>query len=250
MQHVILGAGPAGVTAAETIRAADKSASITMISGEPEPPYSRMAIPYLLHGSIEERGTYLRQTDGHYDQLGIAYKQGPVSAVDTRNKNVHLPGGELMSYDKLLVATGASPITPPIPGADLPGVHNCWTLDDARAILKLADRGAPVVLVGAGFIGSIVLEALYQRGCRITVVEIAPRMVARMMDETAGGMLGSWCEAKGVKVITDTRVEEISTTTGGSDLAVRLSNRSLIPAKLVVLAAGVRPNVDFLADSG
>ena len=250
MQHVILGAGPAGVTAAETIRATDKSASITMIGSEPEPPYSRMAIPYFLHGSIEEHGTYLRQTEGHYDQLCITYKIGLVVGVDVARKKVLMSGGEEVSYDKLLIATGASPVIPPIPGTNLDGVHNCWTLADARAILKRADRGAPVVLVGAGFIGSIVLQALYKRGCKLTVVEIAPRMVARMMDETAGGMLGSWCQAKGVRVITDTRVEDISATSGGADLAVRLSNRSLIPAKLVVLAAGVRPNVGFLDGSG
>lgn len=250
MQYVILGAGPAGVTAAETIRAHDKSGTITLVGGEPEPPYSRMAIPYLLHGSIEERGTYLRQDDNHYNTLGITYKTGTAERVDPVTKKVALAGGETIAYDKLLLATGASPIIPPIPGADLEGVHNCWTLADAREILKRADRGAPVVLVGAGFIGSIVLEALYQRGCRLTVVEIAPRMVARMMDETAGGMLGRWCEAKGVNVVTDTRVEEISKTGGGSELAVRLSNRSLVPAQLVVLAAGVRPNIGFLEPSG
>lgn len=250
MQYVILGAGPAGVTAAETIRAHDKAGSITLIGGEPEPPYSRMAIPYLLHGSIEEHGTYLRQNNSHYQDLGITYKNGRAERVDPVTKRVALEGGETVAYDKLLIATGASPIAPPIPGADLEGVHNCWTLSDAREILKLADRNAPVVLVGAGFIGSIVLEALYQRGCRLTVVEIAPRMVARMMDETAGGMLGDWCRAKGVDVVTDTRVEEISQTTGGADLAVRLSNRSLIPAQLVVMAAGVRPNLGFLESSG
>lgn len=250
MQYVILGAGPAGVTAAETIRSHDKTGSITLISGEPEPPYSRMAIPYLLHGSIEEHGTYLRQDDNHYNQLNIGYKQGQAQRVDTAAKTVHLASGETVSYDKLLLSVGASPVSPPIPGADLDGVHNCWTLADAREILKLADEGAPVVLVGAGFIGSIVLEALYQRGCKLTVVEIAPRMVARMMDETAGGMLGRWCEAKGVNVVTDTKVEEIAKADGGADMVVRLSNRSLVPAKLVVMAAGVRPNTDFLEGSG
>jgi NAD(P)H-nitrite reductase large subunit len=252
MKYVILGAGPAGVTAAETIRSVDKTGAITLIGGEPEPPYSRMAIPYLLHGNIDESGTYLRQTDGHYEQHGIEYKTGRAGGVDTRTKTLYMSGGEELAYDKLLLATGASPIIPPIRGANLEGVHNCWTLDDAREILKLADKGAPVVLVGAGFIGSIVLEALYQRGCDLTVVEIAPRMVARMMDETAGGMLGRWCEEKGVNVVTGTLVEEISPVTGQGDagLSVKLSNGSSVPAKLVVLAAGVRSNVGFLVGSG
>lgn len=252
MKYVVLGAGPAGVTAAETLRALDRNASITLVSGEPEPPYSRMAIPYLLAGSIAEKGTYLRQKAGHYDDLAIRNVHGRVGGLDTREKKLYISGGETLGYDKLLVATGASPMTPPVPGANLDGVVNCWTLADARQILASADEGMPVVLVGAGFIGSIVLEALYARGCQLTVVEIAPRMVARMMDETAGGMLGRWCRAKGVDVRTGTRVMSISqgSGAGGSRLSVKLSDGSAIPARLVVLAAGVRSNTGFLVGSG
>jgi NAD(P)H-nitrite reductase large subunit len=108
-----------------------------------------------------------------------------------------------------------------------------------------------VVLVGAGFIGSIILEALWLRGCDITVVELAPRMVARMMDETAGGMLGRWCQSKGVKVLTNTKVDAISpgSGVGGSRLVVHLSNGAHVPAALAVLAVGVRSNTGFLAGS-
>ncbi len=251
MDYVVLGAGPAGVTAAETLRSADKSARITMIGGELEAPYSRMAIPYLLHGDIEEHGTYLRQTPGHYSHLGIDYRNGTAKSLDTAGRKLVMAGGETYSYDRLLIATGASPIIPRFPGSGLDGVHTCWTLADARAILGLAEKGAPVVLVGAGFIGSIVLEALYARGCDLTVVEIAPRMVARMMDETAGGMLTRWCEAKGVKVLTGTKVESIAQAWNGTEpLYVGLSNGKTVPAKLVVLAAGVRSNTGFLAGSG
>ena len=252
MNYVILGAGPAGVTAAETIRGLDRTGSITLIGGEPEPPYSRMAIPYLLHGGIKEPGTYLRQDPKHYDALNIKYVTGKVGGIDTKSKRLFMSGADTLSYDKLLIATGASPIIPRVPGANLPGVHTCWTLPDAREILRLADKGAPVVLVGAGFIGSIVLEALHQRGCDLTVVEVAPRMVARMMDETAGGMLGRWCVHKGVKVKTNTKVQTIAQAEGGNGatLTVGLSEGSSVPAKLVVLAAGVRSNTSFLIGSG
>jgi len=252
MDYVILGAGPAGVTAAETIRGLDKNGRITLIGGEPEPPYSRMAIPYLLHGAVGEHGTYLRQDDDHYKKLNITYVTGKVGGIDTKSKKLFLSGVSAMPYDKLLIATGASPIIPRVPGANLPGVHSCWTLPDAREILRLADKGAPVVLVGAGFIGSIVLEALHQRGCDLTVVEVAPRMVARMMDETAGGMLGRWCVSKGVKVLTSTKVQTISQAAGanGATLSVGLSDGTSVPAKLVVLAAGVRSNTSFLTGSG
>jgi NAD(P)H-nitrite reductase large subunit len=252
MDYVVLGAGPAGVTAAETLRGLDRDARITLIGGEPGPPYSRMAIPYLLQGNIEEKGTYLRQKPGHYDELGVSYLQGPASAIDVSNKRLCLAAGAELRYDKLLIATGASPVNPAIEGTGLPGVHSCWTLDDAREILKRAEPEAPLVLVGAGFIGSIVLEALYVRGCQLTVVEIAPRMVARMMDDTAAGMLKRWCEAQGVRVLTGTRVERIARVLNGgegADFRVSLSNGDTIPARLVVLAAGVRSNVEFLRDS-
>ena len=252
MNYVIIGAGPAGVTAAEAVRSVDKHGSITIIGGEGEPPYSRMAIPYLLHGDIAEQGTYLRQKADHYDTLKITYKQAKVSGIDVPNRKVVTSTIEQIPYDKLLLATGATPIIPRVEGADLAGVHTCWTLSDARAIAAQVGKGANVVLVGAGFIGCIVLEALHQVGCNITVVELAPRMVARMMDETAGGMLGRWCTKQGVRVLTNTKVDKIwqGSGVGGSKFSVGLSNGEFIPAQLVVLAAGVRSNIGFLAGTG
>lgn len=251
MNYVILGAGPAGVTAAETLRSVDADANITLIGGEPEPPYSRMALPYLIYGKIDEGGTYLRQEPTHYDKLRIRYLTGRCGGIDPKAKQLFLSGGEMLPYDKLLIATGANPIMPPIPGSNLEGVETCWTLEDGRNILKLADKGSPVVLVGAGFIGSIILEALYLRGCEITVVELAPRMVARMMDDTAGGMLGRWCQSKGVRVLTNTRVNSISKgAEGGARLSVGFSNGQSADADLVVMAVGVRSNTGFLVGSG
>lgn len=252
MNYVILGAGPAGVTAAETLRQYAPKAHITMVGGEAEQPYSRMAIPYLLDGRIGEKGTHLRQKDGHYKDHGIEYVTGRAGGIDAQGHKLFLDGNRALSYDKLLLATGASPIIPRMEGANSEGVHTCWTLSDAREILKYADRGSEVVLVGAGFIGCIVLEALHMRGCNLTVVELAPRMVARMMDETAGGMLTRWCREHGVAVHTGTKVEMIlpGSGSGSSRHVVHLSNGKAIPAKLVVLAAGVRSNIGYLTGSG
>src|SRR3990170_7200343 len=112
MNYVIIGAGPAGVTAAETVRSVDKAGNILMISSEPEPPYSRMAIPYLLHGDIAEKGTYLRQTAGHYDDLKIDYKMAKVAGIDVVGRKVVTTDIEQIPYDRLLIATGATPIIP------------------------------------------------------------------------------------------------------------------------------------------
>ena len=196
MQHVIVGAGPAGVVAAETLRKGDRSAGIVLIGDEPEPPYSRMAIPYVLDGSVEESGTFLRKTDGHYEGLGIEYRQGRAESVAPADGALTLSGGERVSYDRLLLATGATPFQPPVPGLDSPGVHNCWTLADCRQIASRLTADSHVVLIGAGFIGCIILEALAKRCGKLTVVEMEERMVSRMMDTTASGMLERWCDGQ------------------------------------------------------
>jgi len=256
-RYVIAGAGPAGVIAAETLRAADPAGDVLMIAGEPGPPYSRMAIPYYLTGMIDEAGTRLRKTAGHYDDLGIRVRHGRIQRVFPDDGKLALEGGGSVAFERLLLATGASPIRPPIEGLDLPGVHPCWTLEDARDIVRLAQPGAHVVLLGAGFIGCIILESLVARGVELTVVEMGDRMVPRMLDATAGGMLKRWCEGKGLRVLASTSITRIQPArdaakdgTGGDNLSVELSDGQTIPAHLVVMAAGVRSNMAMLEGSG
>ena len=248
MKHVILGNGPAGVIAAEIIRKRAPNDQIVMIGSEDVPPYSRMAIPYLLMGNIQESGTYLRKDPEHFQKLKIEQVHGKVSSVDTKAKKLELEDGQSISFDKLLIATGSVPVQPPIPGIDLPGVHPCWTMEDARAITKLAKPGSRVLQMGAGFIGCIILEALASRGVDLTVVEMGDRMVPRMMTTVAGGMIKKWVEEKGVQVHTNTKVDAITQTNSG--LAVKLSNGKSLEVDLVISATGVRPNVAYLKSSG
>jgi NAD(P)H-nitrite reductase large subunit len=251
MQHVIAGAGPAGVIAAETLRKIDPTSAVTLIGDEPEPPYSRMAIPYLLIDRIDEAGTYLRKSKAHFKQLGIEVRQGRVTSVEPTQNRIGLDGGGSLKYDRLLLATGARPILPPIPGIKLAGVHPCWTLHDSRAIAKLARPGSKVVLIGAGFIGCIILEALAKRGVHLTVVETGDRMVPRMMNQTAGGLIKNWCEKKGIAVHTSTSVTAIEENKKSKvPLTVRLSGGENVDAELVIVATGVRPNVEFAEKSG
>jgi NAD(P)H-nitrite reductase large subunit len=245
--HVILGAGPAGVIAAETIRKHAPLDVITVVGDEREPPYSRMAIPYLMMGNVDERGTYLRKSPSHYTDLKINVVQAVVKRVDVAGRRIALNSGDSIAFDTLLIATGSHPVQPPIPGIDSSGVHNCWTLEDARAIMALATKGARVLQLGAGFIGCIIMEALAARGVQLSVVEMGDRMVPRMMGPTAGGMIRDWCEAKGVQVFTGTRVEAVQ---AGTPLQVRLSNGKTVAADLVISAAGVRPAIGFLENSG
>ena len=248
MKHLILGAGPAGVIAAETIRKHAPHDEITLVGDEPEAPYSRMAIPYLLIGNIGEAGTHLRHSAGHFEAHRIALKRGRAVALDTSARTVKLDSGETLAYDRLLITTGSSPATPPIPGIDGPGVRACWTLADARAIMAQATPGARVLQMGAGFIGCIIMEALAARGVKLSVVEMGDRMVPRMMGPTAGGMIKDWCEKKGVAVHTGARVEAIERPAGGA-LRARLSNGQTLEADLVISATGVKPNIGFLEGS-
>ena len=250
MKHLILGNGPAGVIAAETIRQRAPHDEIVMVGSENAPPYSRMAIPYLLMGNIEESGTYLRKDPNHFEKLKIQQVHGKAISIDPKAKKLFLEGqeGVPIAFDRLLIATGSVPVRPPVPGMDLPGVHPCWTLEDARAIAKLAKPGSRVLQMGAGFIGCIILEALANRKVELTVVEMGDRMVPRMMTEVAGGMIKQWVQNKGVQVYTDTRVEEI--VGSGSGLTVKLSNGKAIEVDLVISATGVRPNIEYLNSSG
>lgn len=288
-RHVILGNGPAGVVAAEQIRKQRPRDSIVMVGAEPEPPYSRMAIPYLLIGKVGEKGTYLRKDPEHFSKQNIQEIRARATKLDTSGKKVTLDNGDVLEYDKLLIATGARPISPPIPGVNLPGVHPCWTLENARQIIELAKPGSRVLQMGAGFIGCIIMEALALRGVKLTVVEMGNRMVPRMMTEGAGSMIRDWCIKKGVNVHCSTRVEAIELATDetnkqtgksaeqgllgkitsalgfggsgggsnvvvaaaeGSPLRVKLSNGEVLEVDLVISATGVKPNLDFLEGTG
>jgi NAD(P)H-nitrite reductase large subunit len=249
MRHIILGAGPAGVIAAETIRKHAPADEIYLVGDEPEAPYSRMAIPYLLIGNVDEGGTHLRHAGDHFQRHRIELKRNRAVKVDTAAKTVTMDDGSTHAYDRLLIATGSSPATPPIPGIAGPGVHACWTLADARAIMDLAKPGARVLQMGAGFIGCIIMEALANRGVKLSVVEMGDRMVPRMMGPVAGGMIKTWCEKKGVAVHTGAKVVEI-VRDATPVMKVKLSTGAVIEADLVISATGVKPNIGFLQDSG
>ena len=252
MRYVIIGAGPAGVIAAETLRKLDSDGKITLLGDEPEPPYSRMALPYYLVQRISEQGTYLRKSQDHFDKAGIDLEVERVVRVDADGHRLFLESGATLDYDRLLIATGSSPVSPPIPGMDLPGIFSCWTLADGRNIASRAKPGSRVLLMGAGFIGCIILEALAKSGADLTVVEMGDRMVPRMMNEKAGNLIKQWCIDKGVEVHTSTRVTQIESEGSVSSpvLNVTLENGQTMACDLVVSATGVRPNTAFLDGSG
>jgi NAD(P)H-nitrite reductase large subunit len=278
MKYVIVGAGPAGVVAAETLRKRDSECEITIIGGEAEPPYSRMAIPYFIAGKVDETGTHLRHGASHLADLNITIRQARVDKVLPKENRVVLEApssaapaqeevgffkklfggssapaeaavteGESISYDQLLLATGSRPSMPPISGLEgTAGVYNCWTLDDARNISNIAKEGSNVVLMGAGFVACIIIEALLKRNVNLTLMlGGSGRMVSRMMDHTAGDMIKRWCEDRGVKMITAGTVSGVS-----EGPVLERSNGDKEAVDLIVVATGVKPNIELLEGSG
>lgn len=248
MHHVIIGAGPAAVSAAEHIKKLDARSEVTMLAAEDVPPYSRMAIPYYLVGNIEQEGTYLRKDAAHFDKLGINVRHARASVINPHAKEVTLGDEGTIGYDKLLIATGATATKPPIPGIDLDAVHNCWSLADAHKIIEKAKPGSNVVLMGAGFIGCIILESLAARKVNLTVIEMENRMVSRMTNSTMGTMIKDWCEDQGIRVLTSTKVDRIDSQNGS--LSVSTNTGESIAADLVICATGVRSNTGFIEGCG
>ena len=239
MKHLIIGSGPAGVVAAETLRKADPSAHVTVLCGEGEPPYSRMAIPYLLKGDIDEAGTYFRKDANHYARLRICLDHATAQSVDTVAQTVSLSDGRTLRYDRLLIATGSRPSRERLPGIDSPAVQTCWTLRDARAIMARARPGTRVVQMGAGFVGCIIMEGLLARGVALTILIRSDYMVRRMMSATASRLIQRWCESKGVTILTRTQPKGLVPTADG--MQVDLGEGRALQADMYLSVVGVEP---------
>ncbi len=247
--HVLIGGGPAAINAIETIREYDGGASqITLVSDEPA--YSRMVLPYYLADRIPLKQVFTADA-GYYDRLKVHRRIGPrVTKIDPKAKRLTLQDGNTLAFDNLLIATGASATVPPIPGADLPGVHPLWTLAQTEAVLEAA-RGLTrpeVVFIGAGFIGFIVLNAMYKRGWKLHVVEIADHVLPRMLDRDSAKLVETWLQNKGITLHLGTTAKNI--TGHGGRKRVTLANGQAVDADIVIVATGIRPNMDLTAGSG
>jgi NAD(P)H-nitrite reductase large subunit len=254
MHHVIIGGGPAAINAIETIRQFDGGKSaITLVCDEPA--HSRMALPYWLAGNIPEAQTHTGDA-AYFKRLDVATRFGVrAAAVDPQRRTVTLTDGSTLAFDNLLIATGSSPLAPAIPGADLPGVQPLWSLAHTDKLLKYAESLRPagrtprVVLVGAGFIGFIVMNAMYKRHWELAVVEREGQLLPRMLDARAADHVQRWLAARSVPVHCGVTVRQIRQQPDGAK-AVELSDGRSLTADIVILATGIRPNLDLLQGSG
>src|SRR2546430_2311837 len=246
-RHLIIGGGTAGMNAIRTIREDEAERSeITLVSAEK--PYSRMVLPYYLDRSISESHVFTA-TAAVLAQWGAKTLVGRRAAsLDTKANVCTLDDGTRVEYDDCLIATGSSAVKAPVPGADLPGVHSFWTLDQCRALIADVAPGRHVVMVGAGFISFTILNSVLSLGAKLTIVEIAPRILPRMIDDTGAGLVEDWLTRHGVTIRTDARLSKIEDVKGKKRL--KFAKGSDLVCDVVIMATGIRTNLEWLKGSG
>lgn len=249
MAIVILGNGPASVAAVEAIRKKGYRGTITMVSPEPYPAYTPCFLADYLKGHALEERLFIRDAD-FYRGLNVEILNGvSAQSVDTEHRKVTLSDGNEITFDKLLIATGAKPIVPEIEGVDGKGVYTFKSLNDAKTLIQDIKPESPVVVVGSGFIGLEVAEALKLNGAEVTVVEMKPQILPQMLDQEAASIVMEHLKKKGLTILTDTTVNSIALDTEGNISHVSTSDEKTIPCRYVIFAIGVRPNIELVKDT-
>ena len=259
--YVILGNSAAGLTAIDAIRARDKVGPITLISKEPDPAYSRVALPYIVSKEKTLRQITLQEPD-YYTANNIETIIGTgASGLDAKNKTIALEDGRSISYDKLLIATGSASRVPPVKGIDEADVCYHWTLADTRKLEEQMAQAKTCFVIGAGFISLLTVSALIKAApLKYTVVEIADQVMPQLLDRTGGQALERGMREKGIDVVLGDSVAAIQPSPHGSGsqpdrigagpYSITLGSGKTFSADMIVCGTGVRPNIDFLKDSG
>jgi NAD(P)H-nitrite reductase large subunit len=227
------------------LRQLGDTGSITLIANER--PYSRMVLPYYLEQGISESHT-TTAPPAMLDKWNVKSMFGRKAvSLDTDGSKLKLDNGEEVPYDDLMIATGSSAVRPPIPGADGAGVFNFWTLPDAQGVNRTISKDSHVVMIGAGFIAFTILNGIIARAGKVTIVEVANRILPRMIDDEGAGIVSKWLEARGVTLRTGVKVSSIDHK--GNKSSVALGDGSKIDCDLIVMATGIRPNLEWLKGS-
>jgi len=248
MNYVIIGGSAAGIAAAETIRRDDKKSLVTVISDEAVPLYSRCLLTYLIAGSIDEKKLKFRDANFYKDNNIKTYLGKKAVSVDAKKKNVSLEDGTKISYDKLLIATGATAKSVDVAGADKKGVFTLRTIEDARGIIKSLDKAKKIAVLGGGLIGLRDAYALRQRGKEVTVIVKSPHILSQMLDAGAAGMISSIFEKNGIKIMTGVAAKKIE---GKKSVeGILLDNGEKLQCQLVIIGKGVKPNTELASSVG
>ncbi|MEJ2350638.1 MAG: FAD-dependent oxidoreductase [Anaerolineales bacterium] len=244
---VIIGAGPAGVRTAETVREHDREVDLVMITSEPYPPYSP---PAMVDHFITGSRAHLWRGEDWPERMGVDYHSGiSVTGIDPDTHRLHLAEGNSIDYDQLVIATG-SRLYAPLPGADLPGVYNFKSLTAANELIQRVKGGEArtAVIVGAGFIGMEIALLLRELGVEVTQVEMLDQVMSAMLTPETAAYALEIMQARGINVHLNTKAETF--VGNGRAKGVRLDSGDILSGDIYIAATGVRPNLELLEGSG
>ena len=246
--YLILGNGAAGISAAKAIRERDKTGSIVMVSNEPYPAYNRPMLTKSLVADLTPEQVAIEE-ESWYEENKIYQILGrTVVSVDAAQKEVKLDDGTVLQYGRLVYALGSECFIPPVTGHDKPEVIAIRRLSDTEKIASLLPDIKQVAVIGGGVLGLEAAWELKKAKCDVTVLEAAPQLMGRQLDESGSSMIKDICESHGIRVYTGVNIQEIE---GGEHVTgVRLSDGTVFPAQMVIVSAGVRANAALAADAG
>lgn len=240
---VIIGSGIAAISAAKAIREMRPDSEIIIFGEEKFYPYYRIKISKGLFGNLEEEKLLIQKKQWYKDNNIQVHSDNKVTAIDTKNKEVTLEDGTRVTYTKLLLANGASNLTPPIKGIDKPGVFNLRTLDGALKILDYLKDVKTVLLIGGGVQSLEIANVLSEGGKKVIIAEFASRLMPRQLDEFASDKLKQSIEAKSIEVMLDTQVQEIF----GEEKVEGFISKSGVQGAcdMVIYSTGIMPNISI-----
>jgi nitrite reductase (NADH) large subunit len=248
---VVVGNGMAGIrTVEELLKIAPDAYDITVFGSEPHPNYNRILLSPVLAGeqTIDE---IVLNPRIWYEENGIALHAGrAIARIDRARRIVHAADGTTAAYDRLLLATGSNPFILPIPGVDLPGVITYRDIADTEAMIEASKAHRNAVVIGGGLLGLEAANGLKLRGMNVTVVHLMPWLMERQLDAVAARMLQGSLEAKGLQFRLEAKTQALVAGESGRVAGVRLASGEVLAADLVVMAVGIRPNVDLAKSAG
>ncbi len=251
MKLVMVGNGMAGVrTLDELIKLEPNLYDMTVFGAEPYPNYNRIMLSPVLAGEQGIQDIILNDLDWYQQHNITLHLNKKVVRIDRSKKIVYAEDGTQAEYDRLLLATGSNPFILPVPGKDLGGVISYRDIQDTNAMIAAAEKYKHAVVIGGGLLGLEAANGLALRGMDVTVVHIMPWLMERQLDQSAAKMLQASLEAKGLKFMLEAQTQELVGDAQGRVQAIRFKDGSEIPAELLVMAVGIRPNTALAESAG
>jgi nitrite reductase (NADH) large subunit len=246
---VVIGNGMAAGRVLDELfdRAADRY-EVTLFGSEPRVNYDRIMLSPVLAGEKSFEDIIIHDNDWYAEHAVALHMGETVVAIDRGAKTVKTDRGCIIHYDKLVLATGSTPIMIPVHGADLPGVLTFRDLDDVDTMLRQASSGGNAVVIGGGLLGLEAAAGLKARGMAVTVIHLMPTLMERQLDPSAGYLLRKAIERRGIEILTSANTQVILGETKVE--GVKLDDGRIVPADIVVMAVGIRPNARLAKDAG